>query len=63
VVEKDMAGLTEISAELKCILYECLHAQDKTHQREEDRYHFEISRQINKDNHIQGGGKEVDFLE
>jgi len=21
-----MAGLTEISAELKCILYECLHA-------------------------------------
>jgi hypothetical protein len=55
VVEKDMAGLTEISAELKCILYECLHAQDKTHQREEDRYHFE--------NHIQGGGKEVDFLE
>lgn len=26
VVEKDMASLTEISPELKCILYECLHA-------------------------------------
>ncbi len=63
VVEKDMASLSSISPELKCILYESLHAQDKTLRREEDRYHYEISRQINKDNHIQGGGSEADFLE
>lgn len=63
VVEKDMASLSQISPELKCILYECLHAQDKTLRREEDRYHQEISRQINKDNHIQSGGSEAEFLE
>lgn len=51
VVESDMKSLS-ISPELKCILYECLHAQDKTLLREEERYHVEISRQINKDNHI-----------
>ena len=43
VVEIDMKSLP-ISPELKCILYECLHAQDKTLRREEERYHNEISR-------------------
>jgi hypothetical protein len=30
VAEQDLASLQEIEPELKCILYECLHAQDKT---------------------------------
>jgi hypothetical protein len=28
--EQDLSYLQEISPELKCIIYECLHAQDKT---------------------------------
>jgi hypothetical protein len=62
MIENDLNRL-EIDSELKCILYECLHAQDKTLKREEDRYHFEIARQITKDQHISGGGTEADFLE
>jgi hypothetical protein len=30
VAEADLNSITEISPELKCLLYECLHAQDKT---------------------------------
>jgi hypothetical protein len=44
-------------------LYECLHAQDKTLQREEDRYDFEIQRQINRDLNTQRGGSDKDFLQ
>jgi hypothetical protein len=62
MIENDLNRL-EIDSELKCILYECLHAQDKTLKREEDRYNFEIARQITKDQHITGGGTEADFLE
>lgn len=43
MIENDLNRL-EIDSELKCILYECLHAQDKTLKREEDRYNFEIAR-------------------
>lgn len=42
-IEYDLGQLA-INPELKCILYECLHAQDKTARREEERYHFEITR-------------------
>lgn len=42
IAETDLNDLREISSELKCLLYECLHAQDKTLQREEDRYDYEI---------------------
>lgn len=62
MIENDLNRL-EIDSELKCIIYECLHAQDKTLKREEDRYQFEINRQITKDKHIMGGGTEADFLE
>lgn len=48
MIENDLNRL-DIDSELKCILYECLHAQDKTLKREEDRYHYEIARQITKD--------------
>ena len=61
--ENDLSNLQEISPELKCIIYECLHAQDKTLQREEDRYDFEISRQINRELNMQNGGTDADFLE
>lgn len=57
-----MAGL-DISPELKCILYECLHAQDRTLKREEERYHFEINKQISKDKHFEAGGTEAEFEE
>ena len=36
----------EIDPELKCILYECYHAKDKTEVREHDRYENEINRFI-----------------
>lgn len=36
----------EIDPELKCILYECYHAQDKTDKREQVRYDAEIHRFI-----------------
>lgn len=48
---EDSASLEEldIDSELKCILYECLHAEDKTLKREEDRYHFETKKYIEKE--------------
>lgn len=36
----------DIDAEIKCILYECYHAKDKTDLREQDRYDAEINRFI-----------------
>jgi len=39
----------EIDPEIKCILYECYHATDKTDQREFERYEAEISRFIQKE--------------
>jgi hypothetical protein len=39
----------EIDPELKCILYECYHAKDKTDVREHDRYEAEINAFIQKD--------------
>ena len=36
----------EIDPELKCILYECYHAKDKTEVREHVRYENEINRFI-----------------
>jgi len=38
----------EIDPELKCILYECYHAKDKTDVREYDRYEQEIAKFIQK---------------
>ena len=61
-IEKEMACL-DISPELKCILYECLHAQDRTLKREEERYHFEINKQIAKDRHFESGGTEAEYEE
>lgn len=63
VAEQDLASLQEIEPELKCILYECLHAQDKTLQREEDRYDFEIQRLINRELNVKNGGSDKTFLE
>jgi hypothetical protein len=40
----------DIDPELKCILYECYHAKDKTDIREQDRYEAEINRFIQKEN-------------
>lgn len=39
----------EIDPELKCILYECYHAKDKTDVREYDRYEAEINGFIQKE--------------
>jgi len=39
----------DIDPELKCILYECYHAKDKTDIREHDRYETEINRFIQKE--------------
>ena len=39
----------EIDPELKCILYECYHAKDKTDVREFDRYEAEINQFIQKE--------------
>jgi hypothetical protein len=35
--------------ELKCILYECLNAEKKTLKREEERYHYETKKFIEKE--------------
>ena len=45
--------------QLKCILYECLHAQDKTLKREEELYHDEIKKFIEKE--MAGENKSEDF--
>ena len=39
----------DIDPELKCILYECLHAEEKTLKREEERYHNEIKGHIERE--------------
>ena len=39
----------QIEPELKCILYECLQAEEKTHKMEEDRYQQEIALQIERE--------------
>ena len=39
----------EIDPELKCILYECYHAKDKTEVREQERYEQEIARFIQRE--------------
>jgi hypothetical protein len=39
----------EIDPEIKCILYECYHAKDRTDIREQDRYETEINRFIQKE--------------
>lgn len=39
----------QIDPELKCIIYECLQAEDKTHKMEEDRYQQEIALQIERE--------------
>jgi hypothetical protein len=38
----------EIDPEIKCLLYECYHAKDKTDMREQDRYEAEVNRFIQK---------------
>ena len=43
----------EIDPELKCILYECLHAEEKTLKKEEERYHNEIKGYIEKESRSQ----------
>ena len=45
----DFEGL-EIEPELKCILYECFHAKDKTDAREQDRYEQEVKAFLHKHN-------------
>ncbi len=39
----------EIDPEIKCILYECYHAKDRTDTREQERYEQEINRFIHKE--------------
>lgn len=39
----------DIDPEIKCILYECYHAKDRTDVREQDRYETEISRFIQRE--------------
>lgn len=39
----------QIEPDLKCILYECLKAEDKTRKMEEDRYHQEITGHIERE--------------
>jgi len=52
----------DISPDLKCILYECLHAEDKTLKREEDRYHFEIKRYIEKETNQNNKSKDYELV-
>ena len=43
----------QIEPELKCILYECLQAEAKTHKMEEDRYQQQISAHIERETRMQ----------
>ena len=46
----DLLDTLEIEdIELKCILYECLNAENKTLKREEERYHYETKKFIEKE--------------
>ncbi len=45
----DFDHLEGVEPEIKCILYECYHAKDRTDQREHQRYEQEISRFIQKE--------------
>jgi len=45
----------DIDPELKCILYECLRAEEKTSKQEEDAYDAEIQRHIQEDVMKRGG--------
>lgn len=51
----------ENDSELKCILYECIHAEDRTLKREEDRYHAEIRKQVEMDEFFDRGGDPDDW--
>ena len=42
----DVLNALEIDPELKAIIYECLHAQDKINEKEQESYENEINRYI-----------------
>ena len=62
--DSDNLDRLEIDPELKCILYECLHAEEKTLKKEEERYHNEIRSYIEKESRVQSTkGEDQDLLE
>ena len=45
----DQLANLDIDPELKCLLYECLRAQEKTNKQEQESYDMEIKRYIQQD--------------
>ena len=61
--DADNLDRLEIEPELKCILYECLHAEEKTLKKEEERYHNETKSYIERESRAQATNDDHDLLQ
>ena len=61
--DSDNLDRLEIDPELKCILYECLHAEKKTLKREEERYHNELKTYIERESRAEAKNDDQDLLQ